>query len=52
MTPSLSLSYSSTAGNGAIGVGWTLNGGMSVIAPCNKTFATDAVAENDTRDVS
>jgi hypothetical protein len=48
MTPSLSLSYSSTAENGAIGVGWTLNGGMSVIAPCNKTLATDGVAENDT----
>jgi hypothetical protein len=48
MTPTLSLSYSSTAGNGVMGVGWTVNGGMSVIAPCNKTIATDGVAENDT----
>ena len=48
MTPSLSLSYSTSAENGTVGVGWTLNGGMSVIAPCNKTLATDGVAENDT----
>ena len=48
MTPSLSLSYSSTAGNGLVGVGWTLNGTMSVIAPCNKTIAADGVAAPDT----
>ncbi len=48
MTPSLSLSYSSTAGNGMVGVGWTLDGAMSVITPCNKTIAADGVAEPDT----
>lgn len=47
MTPSLSLSYSSTAGNDLVGVGWTLNGGMSVITACNKTIAADGVAEPD-----
>ncbi len=43
MAPSLSLSYSSTSGNGLLGVGWKL-GGLSVIKPCNATFATNGVA--------
>lgn len=47
MTPSLSLSYSSTAGNGVVGVGWALGGGTSVIAPCNKTIAADGIAVAD-----
>ncbi len=45
MTPSLSLTYSSTAGNGPVGVGWSLRGGISQIAQCNKTIAIDGVAE-------
>ena len=45
MTPSLSLTYSSTAGNGPVGVGWSLRGGISQIKQCNKTIAIDGVAE-------
>jgi RHS repeat-associated protein len=45
MTPSLSLSYSSTAGNGLLGVGWGLGGAVSAITPCNKTIAVDGFAE-------
>jgi RHS repeat-associated protein len=45
MTPSLSMSYSSTAGNGLLGVGWGLSGGISTIASCDKTIAVDGFAE-------
>lgn len=40
MTPGLSLNYSSRAGNGALGRGWSL-GGMSAITRCAKTIARD-----------
>jgi RHS repeat-associated protein len=46
MTPALSLSYSSTAGNGVVGVGWSLGGGISRITKCNKTIAIDGFAEH------
>ena len=45
MTPSLSLSYSSTSGNGLLGVGWNLSGGISAIAPCSKSIAVDGFVE-------
>ena len=49
MTPALSLSYSSTAGNGVVGVGWSLGGGsLSEITRCNKTIAMDGFAEYQT----
>jgi hypothetical protein len=48
MTPALSLSYSSTAGNGVVGVGWSLGGGISRITKCNKTIAIDGIAEAHT----
>jgi len=38
--PSLSVNYSSNAGNGLLGVGWTLSG-FSQIHRCKKTWAQD-----------
>lgn len=42
MQPQLSLSYSSAATNGMLGVGWNLNG-ISTIHRCGKTIAQDGV---------
>lgn len=44
LQPNLSLNYSSQAGNGHLGVGWSL-GGLSSITRCPKTIATDGVKE-------
>ena len=44
ITPQLSLSYSSRAGNGLLGVGWSL-GGMSTIAWCARTIAQDGYTD-------
>jgi RHS repeat-associated protein len=40
MQPGISLSYSSTGGNGHVGVGWNI-GGLSAITRCPKTIAID-----------
>lgn len=40
LTPNLSLEYNSQAGNGLLGLGWTL-GGMSSITRCPRTQAQD-----------
>jgi RHS repeat-associated protein len=40
MQPKLSLGYSSQAGNGIAGMGWSI-GGLSVISRCNKTRDQD-----------
>ncbi|MCG8694974.1 MAG: hypothetical protein MI806_27520, partial [Minwuiales bacterium] len=42
MEPSLSLNFNSGAGNGLLGVGWSI-GGLSVIHRCPQTFAQDGV---------
>ena len=42
MQPSLSLSYSSSGGNGMLGQGWSLQG-LSTISRCPKTKAQDNV---------
>lgn len=42
-TPSLSLEYSSQAGNGPLGVGWSI-GGTSVIKRCKRTVSIHGVA--------
>jgi hypothetical protein len=44
MTPDLALSYSSSNGNGYVGVGWTLTG-LPAITRCPATIATDGSAE-------
>lgn len=40
LSPQLALSYNSRAGNGPIGVGWSLSG-LSSITPCTPTPAQD-----------
>ncbi|MCV2884641.1 DUF4329 domain-containing protein [Aestuariibacter sp. AA17] len=40
MQPAVSVSYSSRAGNGLVGVGWNLNAGSS-ISRCSSTMAQD-----------
>ncbi len=40
MQPELSINYNSNAGNGQLGVGFSL-GGLSIIHRCSKTIATD-----------
>ena len=40
LTPELSLNYSSTAGEGLAGTGWSLNG-LSSIRRCTKSYAVD-----------
>ena len=40
MVPALTLNYSSQAGNGPLGVGWSLDG-ISVITRCSRTMVQD-----------
>jgi len=42
MQPNLSLVYSSSAGNGAVGVGWALSG-LSMIGRCGQTLSIEGV---------
>src|SRR5258706_13889011 len=42
MEPKIALSYSSQAGNGLLGVGWTLQG-LTFITHCPRTLAQDGV---------
>lgn len=44
VTPQLSLSYNSRAGNGLLGVGWSL-GGLSAISWCGRTIAQDGYTD-------
>ncbi len=44
MQPSLSLKYSSSGGNGLLGVGWSL-GGMYAITRCSANFAQDGFTD-------
>jgi hypothetical protein len=43
MIPSLALAYSSQAGNGPLGMGWTLDG-LPTVGRCPRTLAQDGVA--------
>jgi RHS repeat-associated protein len=45
LTPALSLSYQSRGGNGLLGVGWSLSGISSRIAPCPRTPAQDGARD-------
>jgi RHS repeat-associated protein len=45
LQPSLALTYSSQAGDGAYGVGWNMSG-LSTINRCPKTVAQDSLAAN------
>jgi len=41
MQPTLALSYSSSGGNGIMGMGWSVSGSLSAITRCGKTFAVE-----------
>ncbi len=45
LTPQLSLGYSSAAGNGTLGLGWSVNG-LSSISLCANTIAQDGYLRN------
>lgn len=47
--PSLSIRYTSTTGNGALGIGWSIDG-FSSIARCPRTYAQDGYARPVTGD--
>ncbi len=49
MAPQLSLNYSSGAGNGLFGVGWSLSG-LSGISRCASTWAQDGLARDPRND--
>jgi len=51
MQPSISLSYSSSGGNGALGLGWSLLG-ISTIQRSGKTLAQDGVVDGVSFDVN
>jgi len=51
MQPSLGLSYGGGSGNGPLGVGFSLSG-LSAIAPCRKTFASEGRADGVDFDLS
>ena len=42
LQPSISLNYNSAAGNGLLGIGWSISG-LSSISRCGKTIAQDGV---------
>lgn len=41
MTPQLRLAYNSSAGNGLLGVGWSISGAVSQVHQCYKNLARD-----------
>ncbi len=41
MQPNLSLSYSSMSGNGIMGMGWSLNGGISAVSRISESIYND-----------
>jgi hypothetical protein len=49
--PELALRYTSSTGNGALGVGWSLDG-LSVITRCARTFAQDGYSQPVTNTTS
>jgi len=46
LQPTLGLHYNSQNGNGLLGVGWSLQAGLSSISPCSRTLARDGRIEN------
>jgi RHS repeat-associated protein len=44
LEPALALRYTSSTGNGALGVGWSLDG-LSTITRCPRTFAQDGYSQ-------
>ena len=45
LQPDLALKYNSQAGNGLVGVGWSLAAGLSSITPCSHTWAQDGLVK-------
>ncbi|MDX1410350.1 MAG: SpvB/TcaC N-terminal domain-containing protein, partial [Saprospiraceae bacterium] len=46
LSPSVALVYDSQAGNGPLGVGWSI-AGFSVISRCARTFEQDGIADSE-----
>jgi RHS repeat-associated protein len=52
MAPHLMLGYSSSGGNGLVGIGWSLSGAFSRISRCGKSLSTEGTLTGITYDQS
>ncbi|RYE17247.1 MAG: hypothetical protein EOP51_24255, partial [Sphingobacteriales bacterium] len=51
LMPALALNYNSRAGNGLVGIGWSI-GGLSTISRCRATYATEGIQAQDSNPIN